>query len=92
MYASVEISEKKVRRLDSTNRQWIFEKTWHQQKYDDLPHPPGKGMVNGESALYLGHNYFIEIAATDSGKIKFAQKFFVPADLANGKPEAFRDW
>ena len=35
-------------------RQWLFEKLNDAQKYQPLPHAPGKELVNGESALYLG--------------------------------------
>ena len=84
--------EEKIRRVVESRRRWIFEKTRHAQKYDDLPHPPGKELVNGESALYLGRSYRIEIVATDLDEIQFAQKFFVPAHLADRKLGAFRNW
>ncbi len=84
--------EEKIDQIVEARRQWIFEKTRHTQKYDERPHPPGKEMVNGESALYLGHSYLIEIAATNSGEIEFAQKFVVPVELAGCKLEAFRGW
>lgn len=92
VHAPPATAEEKIHQLVEARRQWIFEKTRHSQKYDDPPHPPGKELVNGESALYLGRSYLIEIAATDSGEIEFAQKFFVPADLADRKLEAFRGW
>ncbi len=92
VHAPSSTAEEKIRQVVEAKRQWIFEKTRHPQKYDDLPHPPGKELVNGESAMYLGRSYLIEIAATDSGQIEFAHKFFVPTDLADRKLEAFRDW
>lgn len=92
VHAPSATAEDRIHRLVESRRQWIFEKTRHAQKYDDLPHPPGKELVNGESALYLGRSYLIEIAPTDSGEIEFAQKFFVPANLAGRKLEAFRGW
>jgi predicted metal-dependent hydrolase len=92
VHAPVETSEGKIRRLVESRRQWIFEKTRHEQKYDDLPHPPGKELVNGESAMYLGRSYRIEIVSTDSNEIEFAQTFFVPVDLTDRKLEAFRSW
>jgi predicted metal-dependent hydrolase len=85
-------SEERIRQVVESKRQWIFEKTRHAQKYDDLPHPPGKELVNGESALYLGRSYRIEIVDTDSNEIEFRQKFFVPANLADRKLEAFQSW
>ncbi len=84
--------EEKIHQVMESRRQWIFEKIRHAQKYDDPPHPPGKELVNGESALYLGRSYRIEIVATGSGKIEFAHKFYVPSDLADHKLEAFRGW
>ncbi len=92
VHAPVATAEEKIRRLVESRRQWIFEKTHHAQKYAELPHPPGKELVNGESALYLGRSYLIEISATDSGGIEFVQKFRVPPNLADRRLEAFRSW
>jgi predicted metal-dependent hydrolase len=69
---------------------WIYEKTRHGQKYDPLPHPPGKELVTGESLPYLGRNYRIELV--DEGeRVRFMQKLLVPRNLA-GKKQVFRDW
>jgi predicted metal-dependent hydrolase len=92
VHAPAATAEENIRRLVESRRQWIFEKTSHAQKYAELPHPPGKELVNGESALYLGRSYLIEISATDSGGIEFVQKFRVPADLADRRLEAFQSW
>ena len=59
------------RRVVDAKRQWILEKLRHPQKYQEPPHPPGKEVVNGESAPYLGRDYRIEIAETESGEIEF---------------------
>jgi predicted metal-dependent hydrolase len=92
VHAPSAIPEEKIHQVVEAKRQWIFEKTRHAQKYDDLPHPPGKELVNGESALYLGRSYRIEFVAANLERIEFAHKFFVPADLADSKSEAFRGW
>lgn len=92
VHAPVATAEEKIRQLVESRRQWIFEKTRHAQKYNDPPHPPGKELVNGESALYLGRSYLIEISAADSGGIELNQKFRVPADLTDRRLEAFRSW
>src|SRR5258708_23654940 len=60
-------SEDEVRRLVDSKRQWILEKVRHPQKYQDRRHPPGKEVVNGESAPYLGRDYRIEVIETASG-------------------------
>lgn len=92
VHAPESTSEEKIRQVVEAKRQWIFEKTHHWQKYNDLPHPPGKELVNGESALYLGRNYRIEIVPHGAGEIKFSQRFLVPADKTIHMQEAFRRW
>jgi predicted metal-dependent hydrolase len=92
VHAPESASEEKISQMVEARQQWIFEKTRHPQKYDDLPHPPGKELVSGESVLYLGRDYQIEIAPTVSGEIEFAQKFFVPPDLADRGSEVLRSW
>ncbi len=92
VHAPSATAEEKIHQVVESRRQWIFEKIRHAQKYDDLPHPPGKELVNGESALYLGRSYRIEIVATNLDEIAFARKFLVPVHLADRKLEAFRDW
>ena len=61
VHAPESTSEEAIRKVVKSKRQWIYEKTKHIQKYDKKPHPPGKELVNGESALYLGREYQIEI-------------------------------
>ena len=92
VHAPVDTSAEKIQQTLETKRQWIYEKTHHPQKYKSLPHPPGKELVNGESMLYLGRNYRIEIVPNGSGEIAFAQKFLVPAQLIATRREAFRNW
>jgi predicted metal-dependent hydrolase len=75
-----------------SRRQWIFEKLHHSQKYRELPHPPGKELVNGESALYLGRSYRIEVVAQGKGEIEFSHRFLIPASHAVRRKGAMREW
>ncbi len=84
-------SPEKIRQVVDSKRQWLFEKTRHPQKYNDLPHPPGKELVNGESILYLGRHYRI-VLVDDGEKIQFTQKFLVPKSLVGDKRAAFQAW
>lgn len=83
-------SLEKVRQVVESRKLWIYEKTRHAQKYNPLPHPPGKELVAGESMPYLGRYYRIELVNGD-GAIRFEQKFLVPRQLKD-KPSAFHDW
>ena len=48
--------------------------------------------MNGESALYLGREYQIEIISTDSTEIRFEQRFLIPASLVEERRGVLRNW
>lgn len=81
-----------INQVVETKRRWIHEKVNHQQKYQDLPHPPGKELVNGESALYLGRQYQVKIIKNGLHEIKFSHRFMVPWSYASQKKGAMREW
>lgn len=83
-------SPEKIRQVVESRKLWLYEKTRHAQKYDPLPHPPGKELITGESILYLGRQYRIKLVE-GNGEIQFEQKFLVPRALAD-KSLAFRSW
>ena len=92
VHAPESTSEETIREVVESKRRWIDEKTTHVQKYEARPHPPGKELVNGESALYLGREYQIEVVPADSTEIRFEQRFFIPASLAGERRSVLRDW
>jgi predicted metal-dependent hydrolase len=85
-------TDKKIHQVVESRRQWIFEKIGHPQKYHELPHAPGKELVSGESALYLGRQYRIEMVKTELSQIQFAQRFFIPVMQGEQRAEALRAW
>ena len=68
--------------IDS-KRQWILAKVQHPQKYQTRRHPPGKEVVNGESAPYLGKDYRIEITETASGEVEFSDLLSGPSGASS---------
>jgi predicted metal-dependent hydrolase len=48
--------------------------------------------VNGEAALYLGRDYRIEIAETDTGEVEFFEVFLVPPAHQAKRREVLREW
>lgn len=92
VHAPESTSDEKIHQVVESKRQWLFEKTHHSQKYDDLPHPPGKELVNGESAMYLGRNYRIAITDTASGEIEFTRQFLIPPKVAKEGPKSLATW
>jgi predicted metal-dependent hydrolase len=85
-------SQEEVRGIVDSKRQWILAKLRHPQKYQDRPHPPGKEVVNGESAPYLGRDYRIEVTETASGEVEFSNLFLVPVARLARRREVLRDW
>jgi len=92
VHAPIMTSEEKIRQIVKSKRHWIYQKTRHAQKYKELPHPPGKELLNGESALYLGRYYQIEIIHNDTTKIQFEQRFLISISLLSDGKNNLRNW
>lgn len=92
VHAPAGVSDEAIQRVVDAKRQWLFEKTRHPQKYQELPHPPGKELVNGESAFYMGRQYRIEVVDGDLTEVRFAQRFFVPSSHLSKRKGVLRDW
>jgi predicted metal-dependent hydrolase len=92
VHAPEGLADEKIRRVVEAKRQWIYEKINHPQKYRDLPHGPGKELVSGESALYLGRQYRIEIVRDGLNDVRFNRGFLIPAIPGKRKQEALREW
>lgn len=92
VHAPNHASDEAISRIVEAKRHWIYEKSRHSQKYTGHPHPPGKELVNGESALYLGRSYRIEIVDEQTEGIRFDQRFLIPASRAPHKKGAMREW
>ncbi len=92
VHAPQDATEKAIRKVVESKRQWLFEKVRHAQKYQDRPHAPGKEVANGESALYLGSEYRIEITETKSGGVEFSRRFHVPPAQQAKRKEVLKDW
>jgi hypothetical protein len=92
VHAPEGLAEDKIRRVVESKRQWIYEKMNHPQKYGELPHPPGKELVSGEAAFYLGRQYRIEVVKTDSSEIRFSHRFLIPAREGRKRQEGLREW
>jgi predicted metal-dependent hydrolase len=92
VHAPESTTDQEISRIVDAKRQWILAKLKHPQKYQSRRHPPGKEVVNGESALYLGRDYRIEISETNSGKVEFFDGFLVPSAHQAKRREVLRDW
>ena len=92
VHAPDDVPEDKLRQLVDSKRQWLFEKLNDAQKYQPLPHAPGKELVNGESALYLGRAYRIELVDTADDAVHFTGQFLIPRSRASERKRVLRQW
>ena len=92
VHAPEGLSDEKIRQVVESKRRWIHEKTGHSQKYQTLPHPPGKELVSGESALYLGRQYRSEVVKNGLAGIQFSHRFLIPASQGKKRQEVLREW
>jgi len=53
---------------------------------------PGKELVSGESALYLGRSYQIEVVDDGTRDIRFTKRFVIPSSRATERKGAMREW
>jgi predicted metal-dependent hydrolase len=82
----------KIQQVVESRRQWLYEKIHHEQKHQPMLHPPGKELVNGESLLYLGRNYQLEMIEED-GEIQFLNnRFLVPKAQVEKRGSVFKKW
>jgi predicted metal-dependent hydrolase len=89
--APTDTSDGDIERVVNSKRQWILAKLRHPQKYQNRS-APGKEVTNGESALYLGREYRIELTETNSGKVEFDRYFLVPRTHQARRREVLREW
>lgn len=92
VHAPTALSDAVIQKIVDSKRQWLFEKTRHPQKYETLPHAPGKELVNGESMFYLGREYRVELTDSSDGHVRFFRKFLIPKGLADESYSLVKEW
>lgn len=83
-------SPEKIRQAVESKKLWLYEKTRHPQKYKANTLP--KEFVSGESMLYLGRYYRLEVVESAQNSIQFANKFIVSRTSRQQARQLFREW
>lgn len=86
------LTDEAIDRVVQTKLAWLYDKLKQAPKYQARPHPPGKEIVNGESALYLGQEYPITLTEGAAGEIQFENGFLVPRLDRDATRKAFLNW
>jgi predicted metal-dependent hydrolase len=84
------MSAQEIQQLVNEKKLWIYEKIRHPQKYP--PMPAKKEFVAGETVLYLGRNYRLEITDKDIDGIQFDSRFYVSRRQKFHAGELFQAW
>jgi len=88
--APVGTSEEMIRQAIEAKKLWLYEKVNHQQKYP--PQPIRKEFVTGETILYLGRNYRLEITDSDAPGVRFESRFYISHRHQSDAAQLLREW
>jgi len=79
-----------IEKLVDEKRFWLFQKVHHPQKYPDPP--TRKEFVTGESLLYFGRNYQLEISPEDFDGVRFHSKFYLSHKKKHNAGDLIKSW
>lgn len=89
VYAPDGTSEEKLKNAVETKKFWLYQKINSEKKTTKMP--LSKEFVNGESFLYLGRNYQLELVESEES-IKFLNRFYLSKAKKNLAKEIFDKW
>ena len=75
VHAPIGISEETIRQAVEAKKLWLYQKINHAQKYP--PKPVRKEFVTGETLLYLGRHYRLELTDDDEAGVRFQNRFYI---------------
>ena len=82
--------EDKIRRVIEVKRLWLYQKVNHEKKYP--PERRRKEFVSGETILYLGRNYRLEITENNLPGVQFHWRFLLSRKNQPNAARLFRQW
>jgi predicted metal-dependent hydrolase len=80
----------KIHRLIEAKRFWLYQKINHDQKYP--PRQMRKEFVSGETILYLGRNYRLQVTEKDVPGVVFQSRFEISRKNQPHAAELFKLW
>ena len=83
-------SDEKIQQMVESKKRWLYEKLHHPQKYPSKP--VQKEFVSGESLLYLGKNYRLEITDDNEPGVRFQSRFYISRGQQTKAGEVLRSW
>lgn len=88
--APLGLPEEKIRRAVAAKQLWLYQKVNHTQKYP--AHQQRKEFVSGETVLYLGRNYRLEVSDENVPGVVFHSRFMISRKNQPQAAQLFRRW
>lgn len=88
--APVGASEDAIRQAVEAKKLWIYQKLNHIQKYP--ARPVRKEFVTGETLLYLGRSYRLEITDDDAPGVRFHNRFYISRQRQTEAGRLLQEW
>lgn len=83
-------SSERIDKLIERKKLWLFEKTQHPKKYP--LQKIRKEVVSGESLLYMGHHYLLELVDEAEGELEFDATFKLSRSHVHLASQLFTQW
>lgn len=88
--APINTSKEKIDEIIEKKKLWLFDKIKHGKKYPE--HKNQKEFVSGETLLYLGKNYKLNIIEKEIKGIEFNYNFSISKKNQNKAYKLFKEW
>lgn len=90
VHAPLNVSKELIEKEVSKRRYLLLKKINSPQKYERPK--PRKEFVSGESLMFLGKNYKMEVVQENINGVRFDNKFYINKSNQNKAEQLFRDW
>jgi predicted metal-dependent hydrolase len=88
--APIGVAEEKIHEVVESKKLWLYEKINHVQKYPS--HSLRKEFVTGETIMYLGRYYRLEITDDDEPGMRFQNRFYISRCQRANAAQMLREW
>lgn len=83
-------SEETIRQAVETKKLWLYQKLNHTRKYPAAP--VRKEFVTGETLLYLGRAYRLEVTDDDEPGVRFHNRFYISRQRQAEASQLLQEW
>ncbi|MFZ2362560.1 MAG: SprT family zinc-dependent metalloprotease [Anaerolineae bacterium] len=88
--APIGASDEAIRQAVEAKKLWLYEKVNHSQKYP--PQPVRKEFVTGETLMYLGRFYRLEVTDDNASGVRFHNRFYIARQQQAMAGRLLREW